>query len=37
MPATMPYALYRIFKQNKTVSKEKRSQNNKYLKLKDDI
>jgi prepilin signal peptidase PulO-like enzyme (type II secretory pathway) len=34
MPATMPYALYRIFKQNKTVSKEKRSQNNKYLKLK---
>ena len=34
MPATMPYALYRIFKQNKTVSKEKRKQNNKYLKLK---
>ena len=34
MPATMPYALYRIFKQNKTVSKEKRSKNSKYLKLK---
>ena len=34
MPATMPYALYRIFKQNKTVSKEKRNQNHKYLKLK---
>ena len=34
MPATMPYALYRIFKQNKTVSKEKRNQNSKYLKLK---
>ena len=34
MPTTLPYALYRIFKQNKTVSKEKRSKNTKYLKLK---
>ncbi len=34
MPATLPYALYRIVKQNKTVSEEKRKQNTKYLKLK---
>ena len=33
MPATLAYAIYRIFHINKTVSKEKKQQNPKYMKL----
>ncbi len=33
MPATFGYALYRILKQNKSVSKQKRKQNPKYRKI----
>ena len=33
MPATFGYALYRILKQNKSVSKQKRKQNLKYKKI----
>ncbi|MBQ8751281.1 MAG: prepilin peptidase [Alphaproteobacteria bacterium] len=35
MPATFAYALYRIFTPNKTVSKQKRLSNIKYLKLRN--
>lgn len=35
MPATPAYALYRIFKRNKQISKDKRIKNIKYLKLKN--
>lgn len=35
MPATLPYAIYRIFKINKHVSKNKYSQNQKFLKLRN--
>lgn len=35
MPATMAYALYRIFHINKSVSRQKRSSNRKYLQLRN--
>ncbi|MBR5598424.1 MAG: prepilin peptidase [Alphaproteobacteria bacterium] len=35
MPATLAYALYRIFKPNKTVSKQKKQNNSKYIKLRN--
>ena len=35
MPATLAYALYRIFHINKTVSKTKKQNNSKYLKLRN--
>ena len=37
MPATLAYAIYRIFHINKTVSKSKKQKNPKYKKLKNTL